>query len=127
MGAALVKGVQDEDVMACVKHYAFNNMENARFKCSVTCDQRTEQEVYLPHFKDCVDAGAASIMSSYNRYNGVQCGHHKYLLRQVLKKEWDFDGFVMSDFCWGVRDTVEAAQGGQDMEMMWTQFSVTAW
>ncbi|MDO4283947.1 MAG: glycoside hydrolase family 3 C-terminal domain-containing protein [Eubacteriales bacterium] len=121
MGAALVRGVQDEDVMACVKHYAFNDMENARFKCSVTCDQRTEQEIYLPHFKDCVDAGAASIMSSYNRYNGVHCGHHNYLLNQVLKKEWDFDGFVMSDFCWGVRDTVEAANGGQDMEMMWTQ------
>ena len=121
MGAALVRGVQDEDVMACVKHYAFNDMENARFKCSVTCDQRTEQEVYLPHFKDCVDAGAASIMSAYNRYNGVHCGHHNYLLNQVLKKEWDFDGFVMSDFCWGVRDTVEAANGGQDMEMMWTQ------
>ena len=122
MGAALVRGVQDEDIMACVKHYAFNDMENARFKCSVTCDQRTEQEVYLPHFKDCVDAGAASIMSSYNRYNGVQCGHHNYLLNQVLKKEWDFDGFVMSDFCWGVKDTVEAANGGQDMEMMWTQY-----
>lgn len=122
MGAALVRGVQDEDIMACVKHYAFNNMENARFKCSVTCDQRTEKEVYLPHFKDCVDAGAASIMSSYNRYNGVQCGHSKYLLSQVLKKEWDFDGFVMSDFCWGVLDTVEAANGGQDMEMMWTQY-----
>ncbi len=122
MGAALVRGVQDEDIIACVKHYAFNDMENARFKCSVTCDQRTEQEVFLPHFKDCVDAGAASIMSSYNRYNGVQCGHHNYLLRQVLKKEWDFDGFVMSDFCWGVRDTVEAANGGQDMEMMWTQW-----
>ena len=121
MGAALVRGVQDEDVMACVKHYAFNDMENARFKCSVTCDQRTEKEVYLPHFKDCVDAGAASIMSSYNRYNGVHCGHHNYLLNQVLKKEWDFGGFVMSDFCWGVRDTVEAANGGQDMEMMWTQ------
>lgn len=122
MGAALVRGVQDEDIMACVKHYAFNNMENARFKCSVTCDQRTEQEVYLPHFKDCVDAGAASIMSSYNRYNGVHCGHSKYLLTQVLKNEWDFDGFVMSDFIWGVRDTVEAANGGQDMEMMATQF-----
>lgn len=121
MGAALVKGVQDEDIMACVKHYAFNNMENARFKCSVTCDQRTEQEVFLPHFKDCVDAGAAAVMSSYNRYNGVHCGHNKYLLRQVLKKEWDFDGFVMSDFCWGVRDTVEAANGGQDMEMLWTE------
>lgn len=122
MGAALVRGVQDEDVMACVKHYAFNDMENARFKCSVTCDQRTEKEVFLPHFKDCVDAGAASIMSSYNRYNGVQCGHHNYLLNQVLKKEWDFDGFVMSDFCWGVLDTVEAANGGQDMEMLWTQY-----
>ena len=121
-GAALVRGVQDEDIMACVKHYAFNDMENARFKVSVTCDQRTEQEVYLPHFKDCIDAGAASIMSSYNRYNGVQCGHHNYLLNQVLKKEWDFDGFVMSDFCWGVKDTVEAANGGQDMEMMWTEY-----
>lgn len=122
MGSALVRGVQEEDVMACVKHYAFNDMENARFKCSVTCDQRTEKEVYLPHFKDCIDAGAASVMSSYNRYNGVHCGHHSYLLKQVLKKEWDFDGFVMSDFVWGVRDTVEAANGGQDMEMMFTQW-----
>ena len=85
------------------------------------CDQRTEKEVYLPHFKDCVDAGAASFMSAYNRYNGVHCGHNKYLLKQVLKEEWDFDGFVMSDFIWGVRDTVEAANGGQDMEMMWTE------
>ncbi|MDD2994205.1 MAG: glycoside hydrolase family 3 C-terminal domain-containing protein [Pygmaiobacter sp.] len=122
MGAALVRGVQGEDVMACVKHFAYNDMECARFKCSVTCDQRTEKEVFLPHFKDCVDAGAASIMSAYNRYNGVHCGHSNYLLNEVLKKEWDFDGFVMSDFCWGVRDTVEAANGGQDMEMMWTQF-----
>ncbi len=121
MGAALVRGVQAEDIMACVKHFAFNNMENARFKVSVTCDQRTEQEVLLPHFKDCIDAGAASVMSSYNRYQGVHCGHNKYLLTQVLKNEWDFDGFVMSDFCWGVRDTVEAANGGQDMEMLWTK------
>lgn len=120
MGAALVRGVQAEDVMACVKHFAFNQMENARFKVSVTCDQRTEKEVFLPHFKDCLDAGAASVMSSYNRYNGVQCGHHHYLLQEVLKGEWDFDGFVMSDFCWGVKDTVEAANGGQDMEMLWT-------
>lgn len=122
MGAALVRGVQSEDIMACVKHFAFNCMENARFKCSVTCDQRTEKEVFLPHFKDCIDAGAASVMSAYNRYNGVHCGHHSYLLNQVLKKEWDFDGFVMSDFLWGVKDTVEAANGGQDMEMMMVQF-----
>ena len=122
MGAALVRGVQDEDVMACVKHFAFNQMENARFKVSVYADKRTEREVFLPHFKDCIDAGAASIMSSYNLYNQVQCGHHKYLLSTVLKGEWDFDGFVMSDFIYGVKDTVEAANGGQDMEMCITQY-----
>lgn len=117
MGASLTKGVQSENVMACVKHFAFNQMENARFKVSVTCDQRTEKEVFLPHFKDCIDAGAASVMSAYNRYNGVMCGHHNYLLNQVLKKEWDFDGFVMSDFFYGVGNTVEGCNGGQDMEM----------
>ncbi len=122
MGAALVKGVQEEDVMACIKHFAFNQMENARFKVSVTCDARTEQEVFLPHFKSCIDAGAASVMSSYNLYNGVHCGHYDYLLNKVLKRDWDFDGFVMSDFIWGVKDTVEAANGGQDMEMCLTQF-----
>ncbi len=122
MGAALVRGVQDEDVMACVKHFAFNQMENARFKVSVYADKRTEREVFLPHFKDCVDAGAASIMSSYNLYNQVQCGHNKYLLTKVLKEEWDFDGFVMSDFIYGVKDTVEAANGGQDMEMCITNY-----
>ena len=122
MGAALVRGVQDEDVMACVKHYAFNQMENARFKVSVYADKRTEREVFLPHFKDCIDAGAASVMSSYNLYNQVQCGHHKYLLNTVLKGEWDFDGFVMSDFIYGVKDTVEAANGGQDMEMVITNY-----
>lgn len=122
MGAALVRGVQDEDVMACVKHFAFNQMENARFKVSVYADKRTEREVFLPHFKDCIDAGAAAIMSSYNLYNQVQCGHSKYLLSTVLKEEWDFDGFVMSDFIYGVKDTVEAANGGQDMEMCITQY-----
>lgn len=119
MGSALVRGVQSEHVMACVKHFAFNSMEISRFKCSVDCDRRTEREVYLPHFKDCVDAGAASVMSAYNKYKGVHCGHSDYLLRKVLKEEWDFDGFVMSDFGLGIRDTVEAANGSQDMEMCW--------
>ena len=119
MGAALLRGVQDEDVMACVKHFAFNSMEISRFKCSVDCDRRTEREVFLPHFKDCVDAGAASIMSAYNLYKGVHCGHNDYLLRKVLKEEWDFDGFVMSDFGLGIRETVAAANGSQDMEMCW--------
>jgi beta-glucosidase len=117
MGAALVRGVQEENVMACVKHYAFNSMEISRFKVSVDCDRRTEREVFLPHFKECVDAGAASIMSAYNLYKGIHCGHHDYLLRKVLKEEWDFDGFVMSDFIWGVKDTVAGANNGEDLEM----------
>ncbi|MBP2630376.1 MAG: glycosyl hydrolase [Firmicutes bacterium] len=122
MGKALVKGVQEENVIACIKHFAFNQMEISRFKVNVECDKRTEREVFLPHFKKCIEAGAAAVMSSYNLYKGTHCGHHDYLLNQVLKKEWDFDGFVMSDFIWGVRDTVEAANGGQDMEMCCTQF-----
>ena len=120
MGKALAEGVQDENVIACVKHFAFNQMEISRFKVDVDCDKRTEREVFLPHFQKIVDAGAASVMSSYNLYQGVHAGHSKYLLSEVLKKEWDFDGFVMSDFGWGVTDTVEAANGGQDMEMCGT-------
>jgi beta-glucosidase len=122
LGSALVKGVQAENVIACVKHYAFNSMENARFEVSVQADKRTEREVYLAHFKDCVDAGAASIMSAYNLYEGTYCGHNDYLLNQVLKEEWDFDGFVISDFIWGVKDTVEGANGGMDIEMCHTKF-----
>lgn len=120
MGSALVRGVQEENVIACIKHYAFNSMEISRFKVSVDCDKRTEREVYLPHFKECIDNGAACVMSSYNLYKGIHCGHSDYLLNKVLKDEWDFDGFVMSDFVWGVKDTVEAANGGQDMEMCCT-------
>lgn len=122
MGSALVRGVQNRNVIACIKHFAFNQMECSRFKVNVDCDKRTEQEVFLPHFRDCINAGAASVMSSYNLFKGVHCGHSKYLLQDVLKQEWDFDGFVMSDFAWGVRDTVEAANGGQDMEMNCTTF-----
>lgn len=122
MGKALMTGVQDENVIACIKHFAFNQMEISRFKVSVDCDKRTEREVFLPHFKKCVDAGAGCVMSSYNLYKGIHCGHHNYLLNEVLKDEWNFDGFIMSDFGWGVRDTEEAANGGQTMEMCGTEF-----
>lgn len=122
MGAALVRGVQEENVIACVKHYAFNSMEISRFKVDINCNRRTEREVYLPQFKDCVDAGAAAVMSSYNLYQGVHCGQSDYLLRKVLKEEWDFDGFVMSDFAWGITETVAAANAGQDMEMCATTY-----
>ncbi|MDF2985477.1 MAG: beta-glucosidase-like glycosyl hydrolase [Eubacterium sp.] len=121
MGAALTKGVQ-KHMMACVKHYAANSMENARFKVDVQMDERTLREIYLPHFKACVDAGAAAVMSSYNRVRGQWCGHNDYLLNHILNGDWDFKGLVMSDFIWGVRDTVEAANGGMCIEMYATQY-----
>lgn len=122
MGAALVRGIQEKGVVACVKHFAFNSMENSRFKVSVSCSKRTEREVFLPHFRKCIEAGAGAVMSAYNSYNGIPCGHHDYLLNRVLKEEWGFDGFVMNDFLWGIKDTVEAVSGGMDMEMPVTQF-----
>jgi beta-glucosidase len=116
MGAALTRGVQ-RHVMACAKHYALNSIENSRFKVNVKVDERTLREVYLPHFKRCVDEGVASIMSAYNRVNGDWCGEHEYLLRKVLKEEWGFNGFVMSDFVYGVHDSKSSAMNGLDVEM----------
>lgn len=117
MGSAAVHGIQSEGVIACVKHYAFNSIENIRFWVNVNADRRAEREVYLPQFKDCVDAGAASVMSSYNLYQGEYCGENQYLLKEVLKEQWGFDGFVISDFYLGVRSTVSAVNAGMDIEM----------
>ena len=119
MGAALVRGVQ-RHIMACVKHYACNSIERARFKVNVKADERTLHEVYLPHFKRCVEAGAASVMSAYNKVNGDYCGHNRRLLTGILKEEWGFEGFVVSDFIFGVRDGKAAALAGLDIEMPFT-------
>lgn len=121
MGCASISGVQ-KHVMACVKHFAANSMENSRFKVDVQMSERTLREVYLPHFKKCIEAGAAAVMSAYNRFRGQWCGHNNYLLTEVLKKEWEFDGFVMSDFGYGIRGTIEPANAGLDLEMNNTQF-----
>jgi beta-glucosidase len=120
MGVALVRSVQ-QHLLACVKHFATNSIENARFKVDVTIDQRTLREVYLPHFKRCVDAGVACVMSAYNKLNGDYCGQNRTLLRDILKDEWGFDGFVMTDFFFGANDGKAAALGGQDMEMPLTR------
>lgn len=117
MGSALAEGVQEENVIACIKHFAFNQMEISRFRVDIDCDARTEREVFLPHFKKCVDRGAACVMSAYNSFRGDHCGENPYLLHQILKKEWEFDGIVISDFGWGIQDTVKAANGGMDVEM----------
>jgi len=116
-GSAVVSGVQSHKVMCNVKHYACNSMENVRFKVNVKIDERTLREVYLPHFKKCVDDGVASIMSAYNKVNGKYCGHNEVLLRDILKKDWNFKGFVLSDFFWGIRDGELAIKGGMDIEM----------
>jgi beta-glucosidase len=116
MGAAHTIGLQNH-VMACPKHFAVNNIEESRFFLDARMDERTLREVYLPHFKKCVDAGAASVMSAYNDLNGELCGHNKHLLRDILKEEWGFDGFVVSDWFMAVEDEVEAAEGGLDLEM----------
>ena len=117
MAAALMEGVQGENVIACGKHFAFNSMERSRFKVSVTADKRTEQEVYFPHFRKFVKRGGASIMNAYNLYQGTKCGHNPYLLRKVLKGDWDFDGFVISDFFWGIKSAEGGISSGCDVEI----------
>lgn len=115
MGVALALGLQHHNVIATVKHFALNSMENARFKVDVRCDDRTMREVYLPHFKRILDAGCASVMSAYNQWNGVYCGEHHGLLTRILRDEWGFTGFVHSDWVFGVR-TLASVEAGLDIE-----------
>jgi beta-glucosidase len=116
MGAALARGVQ-RHAMACVKHYALNSIENARFKVNVRISPRALHEVYLAHFKRVVDEGVAAVMSAYNSVNGEWCGQNRILLTDILKKQWGFKGYVVSDFMFSVRDAQKAALAGQDLEM----------
>ena len=116
MGAALTDGTQHH-VMACVKHFALNSMENARFAVDVTVADDVLHEVYLPHFERAVAAGVASVMSAYNSVNGEWCGHSRHLLTEVLREQWGFDGFVISDFIYGLRDAAASVTAGLDIEM----------
>jgi beta-glucosidase len=116
MGAALTRGLQ-KHLMACVKHLACNSMENARFSVDVEVDQVALHEVFLPHFRRIVDEGVASVMSAYNSVNGEWCGQSKGLLRDVLRDEWGFQGFVISDWIFGLRDAAPSLAAGLDVEM----------
>ena len=120
MGSALARGAQ-RHVMACVKHYACNSMENARFTVDVKVDEQALHEVYLPHFRAVVDAGVASVMSAYNSVNGEWCGQNRVLLTDILRDEWGFAGIVVSDFIWGLRDPVASLAAGLDVEMPFAQ------
>jgi len=116
-----VKGVQENGVAACVKHFAVNNQEVRRTATSSNVDDRTLYEIYLPAFKAAVQEGGAwAIMGSYNLYNGQFNCHNKKLLCDILKDEWGFDGVVISDWG-GCRDYDEAVENGLDIEMgTWT-------
>ncbi len=120
MGAALTRGVR-ENVMACVKHFALNSMEDARFYVDVEVDDDVLHDVYLPHFRRVIDAGADAVMSAYNRVNGTWCGEHRGLLTDVLRERWGFEGVVISDFVWGVRDPARSLAAGLDVEMPFRQ------
>ncbi len=120
MAAALTDGLQNH-VMACMKHYALNSMENARFTVDITIDERSLHEVYLPHFKRVADAGVASVMSAYNSVNGEWCGENSVLLTDILRDEWQWKGFVTSDFVFGLRDAVKSVKAGLNIEMPFRQ------
>ncbi len=111
MGAAMGTGIQAHNVIATIKHFALNSMENARFTVDVRVEERALHEVYLPHFKHCLDAGIATVMTAYNRVNGEFCGQNRMLLTDILRGEWGFTGFVHSDWVRGVYQVYGAAAG----------------
>lgn len=117
IAAALVEGIQAEGVGACVKHFAANNQETDRHRVSAEVDDRTLREIYLPAFEEVIrTTEPAMVMSSYNRLNGVYTSQDPWLLTDLLREEWGFEGVVVSD--WGaVVDRVAAVRAGLDLEM----------
>ncbi|MGA9968257.1 MAG: glycoside hydrolase family 3 C-terminal domain-containing protein [Terriglobales bacterium] len=117
MAVAYIKGVQSEGVIATVKHFAANNQEFERHRINAEVDERALQEIYFPAFKAAVqEAGVWSVMSAYNKLNGVYCAENAALLKDVLQKQWVFKGFVVSD--WGsTYSTAGTVNAGMDLEM----------
>lgn len=117
MGAALIQGIQSKNVGTSVKHFAVNNQEYRRMTCSSETDERTLREIYLAPFEISVKKGKPdTVMCSYNKVNGVFASENKKLLTDILRDEWGFEGYVMSD--WGaVNNRVEGLKAGLDLEM----------
>ncbi|NQX17343.1 glycoside hydrolase family 3 C-terminal domain-containing protein [Rathayibacter sp. VKM Ac-2857] len=117
LGAAWTDGVQSRGVGVSVKHFAANNQESDRMRISADVDERTLREIYLPAFETVVTRSRpATVMSSYNRINGVHASQNTRLLTDLLREEWGFEGFVVSDWG-GVVDPVAAVAAGNDLEM----------
>ena len=117
LGSAMVEGVQSRAVGVSVKHFALNNSENYRFMGNSVASENTIRSLYLKPFEYIVrHAKPATVMCAYNQINGVYCSENKWLLTDMLRDEWGFDGVVMSD--WGaVRDRVLGLKAGMDLEM----------
>jgi beta-glucosidase len=116
LAVAFIRGLQSTGVGACAKHYACNNQENDRGEVNVVVGERALREIYLPGFEAAVKEGKVlSLMCAYNRVNGPHCTANPYLLNEILKKEWGFDGLVMSD--WGAVHARDVVQSGNDLEM----------
>lgn len=117
IATAFIRGVQSQQVGTSVKHFAANNQEFRRMTSSSNMSERTLREIYLPAFETAVkEAGAWTMMCSYNRVNGVFASENPTLLTEILRNEWGFDGFVMSD--WGaVNEKIEAVKAGLELEM----------
>ncbi len=117
LAAAMVRGIQSAGVGACLKHFAVNNHEHHRMVVDAQVDQRSLREIYLRGFEIALaESEPATVMASYNRLNGTYACEHPWLLREVLREEWGFEGLVMSD--WGaVDDRVAAVAAGLDLEM----------
>jgi beta-glucosidase len=117
MAVGYIKGVQDQGIAACVKHYLANNQEYERNNVNVDMSERTLREIYLPGFKAAVqEGGVLTLMGSYNKFRGQWCTHNEYTINTILKGEWGFQGAVISD--WGaVHNTMQALEYGTDLEM----------
>ena len=120
MGSALAEGVNPW-VMSFVKHFALNSMEEARFEVSVRVETDVLHEVYLPHFHRVVADGVDAVDENLQQRQRHVDRRDPYLLTQVLRQMWGFQGFVMTDFVWGLRHPVESVAAGQDLEMPFRQ------
>ena len=117
MAASYVKGIQSQGVYSCIKHFAVNSQEERRMAMNAVVDERTLREIYLAGFEMVIaEAGPGSIMTSYNQVNGEYANESMHLLKEILRGEWGYDGFVVSDWG-GANDHVTAVKAGSDLEM----------
>ncbi len=117
MASGLVQGIESQDTAACVKHYCLNNQELDRNKVNVEVSRRALHEIYLKGFYSAViEGGASSVMGAYNRFENQHCCHNQYLVNDILKDKWGFDGVYLTDWA-GAHDTDESIFNGLDIEM----------